>query len=116
MTNYNEISKTLFAEALHRALKKEKLTQDALAEKIEKSSVTVAQMFSAKRFTSIPTLICLCNTLKVTPDELLISYLDAPENIEPSKYQKIIHSLNELHPNEINLLYTIMEGIIKNRI
>ena len=116
MTNYNEISKTLFAEALHRALKKEKLTQDTLAEKIGKSSVTIAQMFSAKRFTSIPTLICLCNTLKVTPDDLLLSYLDAPNHIEPTKYQKIILSLNELRPNELNLLHTIIEEIIKNRV
>jgi len=73
-------------------------------------------MFSAKRFTSIPTLIYLCNALKVTPSELLISYLDAPDNIEPSKYQKIVASLNELHPNEFNLLQSIMDAIIKNRI
>ncbi|MDL2301082.1 helix-turn-helix transcriptional regulator [Lachnospiraceae bacterium OttesenSCG-928-D06] len=110
-----ELDKTLFARALQRAAKNKGITQENLAEEIHKNRNTVAGMFTAQRFTSIPTLISICDVLDITPDYLLSHYLTNKTVISEDEYHKILNLLNELKPNELTMLYGIIELIIKNR-
>lgn len=114
--NENELDKLLFAKALQRAAKKKGITQDALAEEIGKSKNTVAQMFTAQRFTSIPTLVALCDVLEVTPDYLLAQYLKEPESKRSEdEYHEILKKLSNLKQNELMILNGIIDLLMNNR-
>lgn len=111
----NKLDQRPFADALKRAAKKKGITQDALAENINKSKNTVAQMFTAQRFTSIPTLIDLCRELTITPDYLLGAYLPQSGNMSEDEYHKLLKAIGELRPNEVYILFGIIELLKNNR-
>lgn len=109
------LDKALFADALHIAAKNKNITQDMLAERIGKSKTTISKMFSAKKFTSIPTLIEICKALDVTPDTLLESYLlsDGAE-VTPNSYLDLKNKIKQLSPSETVVICNMIDIIKKN--
>lgn len=110
-----KIDNSLFARALRRAADKKKMKHAELARLIDKAEGTVNQIFAGERLTSIPTLIDICDALEITPDYLLSQYLGQPDNMSEDEYHKIMNLLSELTPNELKLVYTMIESIIRYR-
>jgi len=113
----DQLDKEEFACLMRKGLEKRKMTQEQLAEQIGVSRNTIAQMCTGKRFTSIPTLIKICDILEITPDFLLKPYLKEakPEKMSQDEYHKVLSIMHELRSNELGMLYGIIDLIIRNR-
>lgn len=106
------------AVQLHKALADKTIdgrpmTQDELAENIDRSVSLVRQHFSGQRMVSIPTLVAICNELDITPNELLEPYIDS--EVTESRFTQIIHMLGELEDDDLDYLATVMQDMIKYR-
>ena len=83
------------------------ITQEKLAEEIDKSPQFVSDLERGVTGTSIATLIKICKTLSVSSDYLLMGY---ESNIEPFD---ISLKWNFLTPSERNLINSIIDLILK---
>ncbi len=75
-----------------------KITQSELAEALDLSNNHISSIETGNQKPSLDTFVKLCNTLKVTPDYLLLGSMHA-DNIS----QNIIDSLRLCNPNDLEL-------------
>lgn len=108
--NNEEFDREIFIAAIQRIINEKQLKYKEVAERTGKKKITVAQIASGQRFTTVDTLLDICDGLKVTPNDFLIGYLKGPANLDTEKYDKILRLMEQLKPNEVNLLYTIVEN------
>lgn len=78
------INKISLGRKIRNARTKEKMTQSELAEKIDVSTNFLGDIERGIKLPSIPTLIALCNTLKLSLDYL---FSDSLNNIEVEEEQ-----------------------------
>lgn len=71
MVNYRD-----FGQRVRTLRRRQKLTQEDLAEQLGISSSFMGHLERGSRIASIETLVALCNTLKTSPQYLLAASLD----------------------------------------
>jgi transcriptional regulator with XRE-family HTH domain len=113
--NQETINMDLFSGTFQRAIKKSGISRESLAQSIGVSYTTVARLATAKKSTSIPTLISICNTLEITPDYLLSQYIKKAHNMTKAEYEKALMLLNQLDEADLKILHEIMVAMIKKR-
>lgn len=106
----DDVLKTI-GNKIKQARLSNKYTQDYVAEKVDISTDLLRNIENGRNIGSIPTLLNLCNFLKISPNHLFSELLTFEENTLDSSLKKYISTL----PKESkNILKDIIIHIDKN--
>lgn len=106
----NDVLKTI-GKKIKNARLSLKFTQEYVSENIEISIDLLRNIENGKNIGSIPTLLNLCNFLKISPNFLFSDLLDFQEDTLDTKLMSYI---NKLSKEEKDLLKEIIIHIDKN--
>lgn len=93
ITNTDVIN--VLGEKLKKARKKLKYTQEFVAENVDISIDLLRNIENGRNIGSVPTLLNLCNFLKISPNTLFIELLDFKEDTLDSTLLEQIKSISK---------------------
>lgn len=93
ITNSDVIN--VLGEKLKKARKKLKYTQEYVAENVDISIDLLRNIENGRNIGSVPTLLNLCNFLKISPNTLFSELLDFKENTLDSTLLEQIKSISK---------------------
>ena len=99
---------------LKRARKKLKYTQEYVAEKIDISIDLLRNIENGRNIGSVPTLLNLCNFMKVTPNTLFGELLTFDEVSKDTLDTVLVKQFRDLSKHDKEILKNIIIHIDKN--
>ncbi len=88
--------------------KERNLTQEKLAELIDVSVPYMSNIETGKKKLSMKVLVNLSSALDVTPDELLLGYLDTQDKTTYSPYEAIYQELEDCTTAQVAMIAEII--------
>lgn len=96
-------------EAIQRTRKERGLTQEQLAESIGITSNTVSRIERGQLIPALPTLVDICNVLKIGANTILAAYITADT---PVRWTHLAEKLDTLEQEKQDKIETILNCII----
>ncbi|MBP3831170.1 MAG: helix-turn-helix transcriptional regulator [Clostridia bacterium] len=112
ITNSDVIN--VLGDKLKRARKKLKYTQEYVAENIDISIDLLRSIENGRNIGSVPTLLNLCNFLKISPNTLFSDLLNFEEDSKNTLDTVLIKLFKQLSKNDKQILKDIIIHIDKN--
>ena len=112
ITNADVIN--VLGNKLKRARKKLKYTQEYVAEKVDISIDLLRNIENGRNIGSVPTLLNLCNFLKVTPNTLFDELLTFKRDSEDTLDTVLLKQFKSLPKKDKEILKNIIIHIDKN--
>ena len=109
ITNSDVIN--VLGEKLKKARKKLKYTQEYVAENVDISIDLLRNIENGRNIGSVPTLLNLCNFLKISPNTLFSELLDFKEDTLDST---LLEQINSISKKDKETLKNIIIHIDKN--
>lgn len=107
----NEELSQVFGQRLRQLRKSRAITIEQLAEHCDISEGHLRNMESGLRVPSVPVLISLCNSLKITPQELLQPFLEI-EDI-PINKKSLLEKIQQMEEEQLEQLIGILQIILR---
>jgi len=98
--NESNIDKVAFGRRLNAARKEKGMSSEQLSELCDKNAVFLRHIEGATRLPSLPVFVRICNSLRVSPNFLLV---DSLEWSEEDKITDIDEKLRSLSPRQLDI-------------
>ena len=105
--NYNII----YGKIIKEYRLKNKLTQEELSQKIGFDTKYISQIERGESIGSISTLLNLCNAYKITPNDILLGFLE-PENL--STKDRYDYRINQLSIRDKEIIDDLLEFLLSH--
>ena len=86
----------IIGKSIKQARKRKKLSQETLAEIIDKSSSYISYIETGKKHLSLETLVDIANALEVSADDLLVDSLKYSSSTADTEIHKLLLDCNEI--------------------
>ena len=100
---------TMISQRIRHYRRMAKLSQEALADKVDVSETYIRKLEVGDRFPSLDMVLKLSNALNTTPDHLLLS----SSVLEQNKSSGVLDLLSDCTPTEFIILYENMASLKK---
>lgn len=101
----------VFGQKINEIRKSKRITSERLAEMCDVNAGHIRQIEAGIRLPSLKLFICICNSLKVSPEYLLSQDLNEYEKFD-SGYEKIFLKLNKFSPQQLEMLDCLLDAYI----
>lgn len=105
----NNFNKTAFGKRLNAARKERGISSERLSEMCDKNAVFFRHIESAIRLPSLPVFVQICNSLRISPNYLLV---DSLEWNEEDKISELDTKLRSLSPRQLDIAVETINTLI----